>query len=309
MYAHSSTGVSEKFRKNTPCANSIRFLGLSRHFTTMTTAALLVDIVEVTSLLPHTTKLLKFSFQWHKFHICMSLGFCYVNIWNRYDHLCSSWKLRAPLQWRHVDGLVKNMARLPCLNWTVDRQRLVQGQFRGTAALLTVNRTQSRLHPSPILKNYRLKMNVNYIHPISLPDFRVVPFSDKFPNQNSVCIPYPTHRSLLDFATLAAVCDLHKSRSSSLCTFLKSSLTWSFYFKVSSFAIWCPTPVICYFLIYKCHIFVRWKWKHDNGANHLRSCSTKKPKLICDRTESLAFSALLLPQHYFLFTDVILFFK
>jgi hypothetical protein len=53
-----------------------RFLGLSRHFTVMSTIALLVTIVGVTSLLPHATKyFLKFSVQWCSFVSVCRLGF------------------------------------------------------------------------------------------------------------------------------------------------------------------------------------------------------------------------------------------
>jgi hypothetical protein len=46
-------GFKRNFQKNPPCANSISFLGLSRHFTVISTVALLVAIVGVSSLLPH----------------------------------------------------------------------------------------------------------------------------------------------------------------------------------------------------------------------------------------------------------------
>jgi hypothetical protein len=39
--------------------NTKRFLRLSRHFTVMTTVALLVAVVEVTSLLPHAAKIVE----------------------------------------------------------------------------------------------------------------------------------------------------------------------------------------------------------------------------------------------------------
>jgi hypothetical protein len=44
-------------------------------FYCMSTVALLVAIVRVTSL-PHATKTFKFSFQWRKFNLCMQFSFC-----------------------------------------------------------------------------------------------------------------------------------------------------------------------------------------------------------------------------------------
>jgi hypothetical protein len=45
-------GFQRKFHKNPACANSILFLGLSNHFTNMSTVASLVAIIRVTSFLP-----------------------------------------------------------------------------------------------------------------------------------------------------------------------------------------------------------------------------------------------------------------
>lgn len=46
--------LRRKLHKNHPCANSLRLLGLSRHFTVISTLAFPVAIVGVTSLLSHT---------------------------------------------------------------------------------------------------------------------------------------------------------------------------------------------------------------------------------------------------------------
>jgi hypothetical protein len=54
---HCSMGFRRKFHKNPPSANSICFLGFSRHFAVVSTVALLVAIVGVTSLIPHATKI------------------------------------------------------------------------------------------------------------------------------------------------------------------------------------------------------------------------------------------------------------
>jgi hypothetical protein len=56
--------------------NSIGFLGLSRHFTVMSTVALLVVIGGVTLFLPHAIKIINVSFQCCKFHFCMPFSFC-----------------------------------------------------------------------------------------------------------------------------------------------------------------------------------------------------------------------------------------
>jgi hypothetical protein len=47
-------GFSRKFHKSPPCANSIPFLEVSRHFTAMSSAALLVAVSGVTILLLYT---------------------------------------------------------------------------------------------------------------------------------------------------------------------------------------------------------------------------------------------------------------
>jgi hypothetical protein len=72
-------GIRRKLHSNLHVRIQVSFLGLSRHFTTMSTVALLVTIVEVTSLLPHATNIfLKFLFQWFKFNYC-ALIFCEIN--------------------------------------------------------------------------------------------------------------------------------------------------------------------------------------------------------------------------------------
>jgi hypothetical protein len=67
--------IGRKFHENAQGASSTRFLGFTGHFSAMSTVALLLVIVGLTSLLQHATRKHEF-FQWCKFNSCKQFCFC-----------------------------------------------------------------------------------------------------------------------------------------------------------------------------------------------------------------------------------------
>jgi hypothetical protein len=80
----------KKFQKKFSVCKFSSLLGLSHHFTAMSTVALPVTNVEIMSLfMPITKEFLTFSLNWCKFQVWVPFSFCKINIWNCLDHLCS----------------------------------------------------------------------------------------------------------------------------------------------------------------------------------------------------------------------------